>query len=343
MKGFSIIVCSYNGSNRVSKVINVLTQLKVSNFLFEIIIVDNNSNDDTYNIALQAALLVDKIKVHIIKEEKPGKANALIEGFKYASYDYLVVCDDDNLLNENYLVIADSLFFDYPHIGIIGGKGILPDDYQLPHWFYLHENAWAIGNQHCTSGEIKGEFPSVWGAGMLIRKSVWNQLIDNGFSSFLTGKKTSKVKMAGEDTELCILANSIGYGILYDERLTYIHALPTSRITWKHLLNMKIGFTRSQVYFEYYVMYLNGQLNTRDVFKRHVIKNLFHSICLFFSGYKTKNYYKTLFIAFVEIREGYQPVIDKRNQITRIMELCKVVIRLKSIYAVFTNFKYDHY
>ncbi len=343
MKGFSIIVCSYNGSLRISKVIKFLTQLKVSNFHFEIIIVDNNSNDDTFNVAFQAALLVDKIKIHVIKEEKPGKANALIAGFKQASFDYLVICDDDNHLNENYLVVAETIFLENPQIGIIGGKGILPDDYQLPQWFHIHENAWAIGNQHSFSGEIIGEFPSVWGAGMLIRKSVWNQLIDNGFSSFLTGKKTSKVKMAGEDTELCILVNSIGYGIYYDERLTYTHALPSSRITWNHLLNMKIGFTRSQVYFEYYVMYLDGQLKTRDVFKRHVTKNLFQSFYLFFSGYNTINYYKTIFIAFVENREGYQLGIDKRNQITRILELCKIVIRLKSIYAVFRNFKYDCY
>jgi glycosyltransferase involved in cell wall biosynthesis len=55
----------------------------------EIIVVDNNSTDNSANIA-------KKLKVKLIKEKKQGYGSALLTGFKEAKGDYIVMCDADN-------------------------------------------------------------------------------------------------------------------------------------------------------------------------------------------------------------------------------------------------------
>lgn len=336
MKGFSIIVCSYNGSLRIPKLIEHLTQLETKGFNYEILIIDNNSTDNTYSVALNLSLKYTSIRVFM--EPSPGKSNAMICGFNFAQFEYLIICDDDNYLDQCYLVNAYRILQDNHKVGIIGGKGILMSNVIIPNWFHLHENAWAIGKQNHFTGEIDELFPSVWGAGMIIRKKAWDHLIEAGFNLFLTGKKANKVSMAGEDTELCILIKSIGYSIYFDERLTFLHKLNESRISWKHLLKLKIGFTRSQVYFEFYKMYLTNKFGNRKEFKKYILSQLIQSFQILFSGCNKTNYYKALFIAFYENREGYQIGIDKRNQFTRIIELMRVLFKYKIIYRDFKTF-----
>jgi glycosyltransferase involved in cell wall biosynthesis len=337
VKGFSIIVCTYNGSLRLPKLIEHLIQLETNGFNYEILIIDNNSNDNTFSVAHNLSLKYTSIRV--FKEPSPGKSNAMICGFNLAHFEYLIICDDDNYLDQCYLINAFTILQDNHKVGIIGGKGILMSNIIIPSWFHLHENAWAIGKQNNLTGEIDEPFPSVWGAGMIIRKKAWDDLIEAGFNLFLTGKKANKVSMAGEDTELCILIKSIGYSIYFDHSLTYLHKLNETRISWKHLLMLKIGFTRSQVYFEFYKMYLTNKLGDNKAFKKNIVFQLNQSVKILFIGCKNINYYKSLFIAFYENREGYQIGIDKRNQFTRILELVRVLFKHKTIYRDFKSFK----
>ena len=82
---------------------------------------------------------------------------------------------------------------------------------------------------------------SVFGAGMVLRKSAWEELCKYGFKSSLTGRKGS-VLSSGEDNEMCFGLRMANYKIVYDERLFFRHFMPASRIKWENLRKMVHGF-----------------------------------------------------------------------------------------------------
>ena len=70
----------------------------------EIIFVDDNSTDETYDFLIDFAKKYDYIKV--IKNSGKGKKSALIEAAKIAKSEYLMFTDADCILNKNYCRLA---------------------------------------------------------------------------------------------------------------------------------------------------------------------------------------------------------------------------------------------
>lgn len=83
----SLILPAYNEEESVASVINKFLKLKV---IDEILVVDNNSKDNTAKIAKQIK------KVNVLREKKQGYGYALRKGLKKATGDLLVLCDVDN-------------------------------------------------------------------------------------------------------------------------------------------------------------------------------------------------------------------------------------------------------
>jgi glycosyltransferase involved in cell wall biosynthesis len=103
--GISVIICCYNSSLRLPKTLEYLSNQATGNlFPWEIILVDNNSSDNTSVIATNfwASLDID-VPLIIVEESKPGLIYARNTGINKANYDFLIFCDDDNWLNKNYL------------------------------------------------------------------------------------------------------------------------------------------------------------------------------------------------------------------------------------------------
>jgi len=323
--GFSIVICCYNSASRITETVGYLKKLKTKGFGFEIIVVDNNSSDNTYQIAIDISSTTTEAEVRVVRETTAGKTYALISGIRTVFYEYIVVCDDDNLLHEDYLLIAWQVMQGNRRIGILGGRGMIHSDAVIPAWFSSLENAWAVGRQGEQSGEVGNLPKAVWGAGMIIRTVAWNEVFASGFRRFLTGRKMENVAMAGEDTELCILINALGYTIHYEERMWYFHQIQKSRLSWKSLKSLWEGFARSSVYFEMYTFVFSQErgLNTGDV-RRKFKMEFYENIRAFLSSSSLVNFLKIIYIAFIEDRPGYLPGLEKRKYLYRLKELLRI-------------------
>jgi glycosyltransferase involved in cell wall biosynthesis len=322
--GFSIIVCTYNGSRTLEKMLKHIDELSKSNFNYELIIVDNNSNSETKVLLKNLISYYDSLHIIYLHENEIGKTNALVKGFENVNYEFIVICDDDNYLFENYLINAYNIFNQYKDVGIIGGFGVLPYHEILPNWFEQFKGAWAIGAQKSTTGYVDEKSPSLWGAGLVLRKSVWQDIKNMNFKCFLTGRVNSNVAMAGEDTELCILANLLGYKLYYSDELKFIHDINPNRLNWTYFLQLNIGFSRSQIYFEIYDFVINNKqidiMLANSYWKNHVMKY----VGLFFKDFKYAFFYSGIFFSFVKNKEGYVYGIILRTYFTKIIELIKI-------------------
>jgi glycosyltransferase involved in cell wall biosynthesis len=236
LKGFSIVVCTYNGKNRLSPTLDRIARLKVpGGCSVELIVVDNASTDGTdLMVRKRWAELQTPFPLCILREAKPGKAYAVEAGYDAAGHSYIVTADDDNWLEEDYLLHALELFEKDPDIGILQGKSTGVYETTPPDWIKKDnlEHYFVIGPAAPKVGYYEKHMFGAWGAGMVIRKEDWSYLRSIGFS-FLTSKLAGKA--AGEDHELAIALLLMGRKIYYSDQLQFRHYMPADRIQWDKL------------------------------------------------------------------------------------------------------------
>ena len=91
--------------NEINNLTNLLESIENQTFKpDEVIFVDDNSTDETYNFLINYSKKYNYIKV--IKNSGKGKKSALIEAAKIATSKYLLFTDADCYLNNNHFKLA---------------------------------------------------------------------------------------------------------------------------------------------------------------------------------------------------------------------------------------------
>ena len=243
----SIIICCYNSSERISNTIKYLCNQKVLDSLnVELLFINNNSNDNTV-LTIKKVLYEHNCRFdsRIINEPKQGLVFAKERGFIEAKYEILIFCDDDNWLEENYVQSAYTIMNSNSLIGALGGDGIAVSDVKFPNWFDSVKYQYAVGMQGDKEGDITKSRGFVWGAGMVVRKSVLSSIYNADFRSQLVGRSGKNLN-AGEDTELCYAIILAGYKIWYSPKLIFNHFIEKHRLSEEYFYRMDRGIEDCQ-------------------------------------------------------------------------------------------------
>ena len=254
--GISVIVCCYNSSLRLLPTLTHLAKQKTT-IPFEVIVVDNASNDDTFlNAQIMSSIFKSSVSFKVIKELQQGLSYARNKGIKEAAYEYIVFCDDDNWLEENYIQIAHDFLFNNPNYAAIGGKSeaVFEDGKIPPTWFKALEASYAVGVQG-----VEGNITSkgyLWGAGISLRKSLYVKVINNDFPLLLTGRKGTNLS-SGEDTEFCLRCVLLGYEVYYTSKLQLQHFISSSRLSRDYSIKLLDGMKNTTEVLSKYFFYIN--------------------------------------------------------------------------------------
>jgi len=108
----SIIVAAKNEASNLAKLISVLKNLNYSKNDYETIIVDDNSEDDTLQIAKELISNLDNFSVVCAKNKKyEGKRGALDYGISLAKHPFILITDADCTPDKEWLLIASEKFY----------------------------------------------------------------------------------------------------------------------------------------------------------------------------------------------------------------------------------------
>lgn len=255
MKGISIIICCHNSEQRIRETLDhIARQEKTDTILWEVILVDNASIDATIPVAQELwKQKEDTVHLRIVTEEKLGLKYARERGIKTARFEYLIFVDDDNWLSSEYVFKVYQKFERNKKVALIGGAGNPVSDSLLPVWYNEYQNLYAVGKPVSQNGVLKKDAGFIYGAGMALRKSAYQNLELSGFYSLCDDRKGNQLS-GGHDVELSFALRLIGYDVMFDEKLDFAHYMDQNRLTIPYLKKLSAGSAANTTTFIYYLL-----------------------------------------------------------------------------------------
>lgn len=226
----SVIISTYNPKKEIIKrTIDGLKAQSLSIANWELIIIDNNSFQKV-EIDLQWHQ-----NGKIISENKQGLSYARLCGFANAKGELIVMVDDDNILDENYLTNCLNIFNENTTIGAAGGKSLPEFEITPPCWvneFYGNLALRDLGDKILIDN-WKQQYPlcAPIGAGMAIRKTALSFYLSNNTKNetMITDRSADSLSSGG-DNDIVIEILKAGWSVGYFPELSLVHIIPKERL-----------------------------------------------------------------------------------------------------------------
>lgn len=228
----TIVIPTYNGEFRISKVIECLaTQINIEQLSWEIVVVDNNSRDKTADTVrnLQRNWRRD-IPLRYVFEPRQGLAYARQCGVEHARGNIVGFLDDDNWPTSNWVCQLFRFSNTNPKAGAFNGivEGIFeesPNQELKPLMRFL---AIRHHGSHPKKFQVdKLQLPP--GAGLVVRKEAWLSSVP---------KELHNITRGGDDYEISLYMAKKNWEIWYNPSLKINHFIPRQRLESQYLLGI---------------------------------------------------------------------------------------------------------
>ncbi|WP_051906880.1 glycosyltransferase family 2 protein [Methylomarinum vadi] len=226
---FSIIICTYNRSCDLKKTLLSYASFK-ENIPHELLVVDNNSRDDTSLICEEFINTYPQVKY--IFEPTPGLSHARNTGIKEAQGNIIAFVDDDvNFLPYWFNNILKPFITD-PTVMAVGGQSFPVFEGGNPDWI-TNEMLKIYGSTLSGDTEKQMFFPEhPFGLNMAIRKSVFKQI---GLFNTALGRKKNSL-LSNEESDLFHRIDQHKMKVQYTPHAKLEHRIPKERVSKKWVL-----------------------------------------------------------------------------------------------------------
>lgn len=232
----SFIICTYNRDRYIYQCLSRLAANARPNE-WEIILVDNNSTDNTPAECQRFAAECHPSNYRYIVERQQGLSYARNRGIAEAKGDWLVFLDDDAMVGPDYVANLLALLRDNPTAGAFGGQ-ITPffEDAApkwMSRWTMGFVSAIDMGNRVCLFP--KGKFPI--GANMGISRRTVEQV---GVFNTALGRNKENL-LGGEEKDIFLRIQALGIPIYYFPNIGVRHCIPARRTTKDFIRRLGYG------------------------------------------------------------------------------------------------------
>lgn len=241
----SVIIPTYNRSHYITKTIESFANQSISRSNYEIIVVNNNSKDNTQEILEQEALKYQGF-LQLKFESRQGVHYARNSASKSAKGEILYFTDDD-MIADFYLLEKILEPFNLDNlIGVVTGK-ILPLWLSPPpKWILMYCQNYLLSlNDKGDDLIISNDDIGAFSCHQAIRRTVFN--LSGGFNP----ENTDGFWIGDGETGLNIKIKELGYKFAYYGESKIQHMIPSTRLNQKYLNKRYANEGNCHVYTEY--------------------------------------------------------------------------------------------
>jgi glycosyltransferase involved in cell wall biosynthesis len=241
----TVLLCTFNRGPSLSKALDsVAAQVLSDSISWEVVIVDNNSTDQTREIVEDYCRRYPG-RFRSLFEARQGLSRARNTGIRESRGDVIAFIDDDVIAEPTWLQNLTASLLDGKWAGA-GGRIVPPLDFSPPDWFTVGGEmdlvgailpVFDLGGQAC---EMKRP---PYGTNMAYRKSMFEK---HGMFRTDLGR-CGKSLVMGEDTEFGNRLMSAGESLHYEPLAVVEHPVPEERLNKKFFRNWWMDFGRTRI------------------------------------------------------------------------------------------------
>lgn len=248
----SVVVCTFNRCESLRDTLSRLREQVLKEGLgLEIVVVDNNSSDRTWQVVEEAAK-DSPWPMRYVFEKTQGLSHARNRGIREAHGEFVAFTDDDVLPDRGWIQSLREAFVSHG-ADCAGGK-ILPMWTRVPpDWCMAEEirpQLWAIlalldrGEKMLVADTTNGSF--LFGANMAFRKRVFEEV---GFFNPDLGRSGENI-LSGDDTEMLRRVLISRKRVVYSPQAIVYHKVPPERLHLGYLRRWKfnVGLTSARIH-----------------------------------------------------------------------------------------------
>lgn len=166
----SVAICTWNRATLLGATLNQMLSIRAPSSSWELIVVNNNSSDDS-DVVLES--FASRLPLRCLIESKPGLSNARNAAVEAATGDYVIWTDDDVLVSRDWLVAYERAFRKWPEAAVFGGPIRPCFEGTPPAWLFAVwqdvSNAFAVRDLGAEVISLDGRSAIPYGANFAVR------------------------------------------------------------------------------------------------------------------------------------------------------------------------------
>jgi glycosyltransferase involved in cell wall biosynthesis len=239
----TVILCTYNRCDSLATALDsVVAQSAPESIDWEILVVDNNSSDQTRQVAENFCRQYPT-RFRYLFEPQQGKSHALNAAIREAKGDVLAFMDDDVTVEPTWLQNLTAALRDGEWVGS-GGRIVLQRNISFPRWLRPQERHALAPLPMFDLGPDAGQLTEPpFGTNMAFQKSMFKKY--GGFRTDLGPCPGSEIR--SEDTEFGLRLLDAGERLRYEPSAVVYHAVSEKRLQRKYFLAWWFDKARADV------------------------------------------------------------------------------------------------
>ena len=229
----SVIICTYNRCESLSKALQSLERMPVpADLIWELIVIDNNSSDETPELVKAVIHAGTALPLKYVFESIPGLSCARNRGIGETRGEIIAFLDDDVVVSPQWLVEVRRAFQLYNAI-CAGGRVLLHESSPHPSWWDNRYNV-AVGEFDRGIEAIidnREETLIGIGANIIFRRSAFD--LCGGFRTDM-GRNAGQLT-TGEETDMVQRLRQQKQCVMYYPDALVYHCVPAERFSKRYL------------------------------------------------------------------------------------------------------------
>jgi glucosyl-dolichyl phosphate glucuronosyltransferase len=282
----SVVICTYNRVDTLVDALKTICNQTLDTSNYEIIVVDNNSSDNTAHVAKDFCERFSTVRYCL--ESKQGLSHARNRGWQEAKGEYVAYIDDDCKIPEQFLAVAKSIIERISPVAF-GGPGLAFYNSPKPRWY---KHSYGSQTPFKEARILKGiEITKIYGMNMFFRRSALQA--SGGFDPKL-GMIGDKMAYYEETAVLLHIAKTMPEEIFYYDPALYVyHLVQEERMSFRWFAKAVISLGRYSVFCNVSDMTPG---TGRLVLLRHIILQLLLLLRHFVRGFLFRN--RTVYVYY---------------------------------------------